>query len=191
MQGQDPIDFRIRHLDDQRAIGVLETLRRQMADAGFDAAEKPAGVGVAMAQYKNAGAYCAVAMHVTVDTDTGHVKLDRALCATDVGLVINPDGAINQIEGGIIQSSSWTLFEQLRLDDTGVASKDWASYPIMTFPDVPVVDVELVDRGNEPSLGAGEASQGPTAAAIANAVANATGKRIRDLPLTPARVKNL
>ena len=190
MQGQDPIDFRIRHLDDQRAIGVLETLRRQMADAGFNAAEKPAGVGVAMARYKNAGAYCAVAMRLTVDADTGHIKLDRALCATDIGLVINPDGAINQIEGGIIQASSWTLMEQLRLGKVGVESKDWASYPILTFPEVPLVDVELVDQADEPALGSGEASQGPTAAAIANAVANATGKRIRDLPLTPARVKN-
>ena len=190
-QGQDPIDFRIRYLDDQRAIGVLETLRGQMADAGFDVTEKPAGVGVAMARYKNAGAYCAVAMRLSVDTDTGHIKLDRALCAVDIGLVINPDGAINQIEGGVIQSSSWTLMEQIRLGSTGVESKDWASYPIMTFADVPAVEVAFVDGADEPSLGAGEASQGPTAAAIANAVANATGKRIRDLPFTPARVKNL
>jgi CO/xanthine dehydrogenase Mo-binding subunit len=142
-----------------------------------------------MAQYKNSGAYCAVAMRVIVDSATGGIKLDRALCAVDIGLVINPDGAINQIEGGVIQSSSWTVMEQLRLGDTGVESIDWASYPILTFPDVPSVEVELMDQPNEPSLGAGEAAQGPVAAAIANAVANATGRRIRELPLLPARLK--
>jgi CO/xanthine dehydrogenase Mo-binding subunit len=129
-------------------------------------------------------------MRVTVDSATGQIKLDRALCAVDIGLVINPDGAINQIEGGVIQSSSWTLKEQVLLGSTGVKSIDWASYPILTFPEVPLVEVVLMEQPNEPSLGAGEASQGPTAAAIANAVASATGKRIRDLPLTPARFQN-
>ena len=187
--GEDPIEFRIRHLDDRRAIGVLQKLRDQMAAAGFGSEAPPAGVGVAMARYKNSGAYCAVAMRVIVDSATGGIKLDRALCAVDIGLVINPDGAINQIEGGVIQSSSWTVMEQLRLGDTGVESIDWASYPILTFPDVPLVEVELMDQPNEPSLGAGEAAQGPVAAAIANAVANATGRRIRELPLLPARLK--
>jgi len=189
-QGEDPIDFRIRHLDDQRAIGVLEKLREQISTANFDSAEPSTGVGIAMARYKNAGAYCAIAMQVIVDPATGQIELKRALCAVDIGLVINPDGAINQIEGGVIQASSWTVKEQVRLGNTGVASKDWASYPILTFPGVPQVEVALLDQSQEPSLGAGEAAQGPTAAAIANAVANATGKRIRDLPLTPARVKN-
>lgn len=189
-EGEDPIEFRIRHLNDQRAIGVLRKLREQMAAADFDAASASAGVGIAMAQYKNAGAYCAVAMRVVVDSATGRVNLDRALCAVDIGLVINPDGAINQIEGGVIQSSSWTLKEQLRLGDTGVKSRDWASYPILTFPEAPLVEVALMDQPHEPALGAGEASQGPTAAAIANAVASATGKRVRDLPLTPERLKD-
>lgn len=188
-QGEDPISFRIRYLADKRAIGVLEKLREQMAAAGFDAVVAPAGVGIAMARYKNSGAYCAVAMRVVVDTETGQLKLDRALCAADIGLVVNPDGAINQIEGGVIQSASWTVKEQVRLGLNGVTSTDWASYPILTFPEVPLVEVALVDQSNEPSLGSGEASQGPTAAAIANAVANATGKRIRDLPLTAARIK--
>jgi len=187
--GEDPIDFRIRHLNDQRAIGVLQKLREQMAAADFDATSAPAGVGIAMAQYKNSGAYCAIAMRVVVDSATGRINLDRALCAVDIGLVINPDGAINQIEGGVIQSSSWTVKEQLRLGDTGVESRDWASYPILTFTEVPSVEVVLMDQPNEPALGAGEASQGPTAAAIANAVAGATGKRVRELPLTPGRLK--
>ncbi len=189
-EGEDPIEFRIRHLNDQRAIGVLRKLREQMAAADFDAASAPAGVGIAMAQYKNAGAYCAIAMRVVVDSATGRINLDRALCAVDIGLVINPDGAINQIEGGVIQSSSWTVKEQLRLGDTGVESRDWASYPILSFAEAPLVEVVLMDQPNEPALGAGEASQGPTAAAIVNAVASATGKRVRDLPLTPERLKN-
>lgn len=117
-------------------------------------------------------------------------RLDRALCVVDIGLVINPDGASNQIEGDVIQSSSWTVKEQVRPGLSGVASTDWASYPILTFSEVPSVDVELIDQLNEPPVGAGEAAQGPTAAVIANAVANATGARIRDLPLTPARLKN-
>jgi CO/xanthine dehydrogenase Mo-binding subunit len=189
-QGEDPFDFRIRYLHDQRAIGVLGRLREQMAAAGFDSVQAPGGVGIAMAQYKNSGAYCAVAMRVKVDTASGDIKLEHALCAVDIGLVVNPDGAINQIEGGVIQSASWTVREQLRLTPGGVASKDWAGYPILTFPEVPKVEVVLIDQPDEPSLGAGEASQGPTAAAIANAVANATAVRVRDLPLTPARVKS-
>jgi len=189
-QGEDPIEFRIRHLDDQRAIGVLEKLREQMAAADFDAAAPSTGVGIAMAQYKNSGAYCAVAMRVMVDSATGKIHLQHALCAVDIGLVINPDGAINQIEGGVIQSSSWTIKEQLQLGRAGSASRDWASYPILTFPEVPQVAVVLIDQPHEPALGAGEAAQGPTAAAIANAVAAATGVRIRHLPLTAARVKD-
>ena len=109
--------------------------------------------------------------------------------ATDAGLVINPDGLKNQIEGGIIQSASWTLYEQVRFDKSGIQSRDWASYPIMTMPDVPKVTVELINRPSERSLGAGEGSQGPAVAAIANAVAHATGKRLRDLPLDAGRVK--
>lgn len=188
-QGEDPIDFRIRHLADRRAIAVLNRLREQIAAAGMLPAERPSGVGVGMARYKNSGAYCAVAMRLTADPDSGEVKLDRAVCAVDAGMAINPDGVINQIEGGLIQSASWTMTEQIRFGPDGVGSTDWATYPILTFAEVPPVEVALIDRPDEPALGAGEAAQGPTAAAIANAVAQATGKRIRDLPLTPARLK--
>jgi len=183
--GEDPIEFRIRHLDDQRAIGVLEKLRTQMAKANLDIGLPSAGVGIAMARYKNSGAYCAIAMRVFVDSAKKEIKLDRALCAVDVGLAVNPDGVINQIEGGVIQASSWTVKEQVRLGTVGVASTDWASYPILTFPEVPAVEVALIDQPHQPPLGAGEAAQGPTAAAIANAVAMATGKRFRSLPLIP------
>src|SRR5260221_54646 len=109
--------------------------------------------------------------------------------AIDAGQVVNPNGLINQTEGGIIQATSWTLKERVGFDRSGIVSRDWQGYPILTFPEVPVIDVTVLDRPTEKSLGAGEAAQGPTAAAIANAVAHATGARLRDLPLAPERVK--
>jgi CO/xanthine dehydrogenase Mo-binding subunit len=188
-QGEDPIDFRIRHLDDQRAIDVLNKLRQLIAAAGLVPAEQPSGVGIGMARYKNFGAYCAVAMRVTVNQASGQIKLDHAVCAVDVGMAINPDGVINQIEGGLIQASSWTVKEQIRFGSGGLESKDWNTYPILTFPEVPKVEVTLINRPDQEPMGAGEAAQGPTAAAIANAVAHASGRRVRDLPLTAARLK--
>ena len=126
---------------------------------------------------------------VEIDKRTGNVRVVKAVSAVDAGLIINPDGVTNQIEGGIIQSTSWTLHEEVRFDRNAIQSRDWKTYPILTFPEVPKVETVLIDRPTERSLGAGEASQGPTVAAIANAFANATGKRIRDLPFTPERVK--
>jgi CO/xanthine dehydrogenase Mo-binding subunit len=104
-------------------------------------------------------------------------------------MAINPDGVINQIEGGLIQASSWTVKEQIRFGSGGLESKDWNTYPILTFPEVPKVEVTLINRPDQEPMGAGEAAQGPTAAAIANAVAHASGRRVRDLPLTAARLK--
>src|SRR4029077_10804688 len=133
----------------------------------------------------------AVTADVQIERASGQVRVPQVWAAADSGLIINPDGLKNQIEGGIIQSASWTLYEQVRFDKTGIRSRDWASYPIMTMPDVPKVAVELINRTDQPSKGAGEASQGPAVAAIANAVANATGKRLRDLPLDAGRVKTV
>jgi CO/xanthine dehydrogenase Mo-binding subunit len=113
----------------------------------------------------------------------------RAYAATDAGLIINPDGLTAQIEGGVIQSTSWTLHEEVKFDRNGILSRDWSNYPILTMPEAPAVEVALINRPSERSLGAGEGSQGPTVAAIANAFAHATGKRIRDLPFHPERVK--
>ena len=109
--------------------------------------------------------------------------------AGDAGEVVSPDGFANQLEGGLIQSLSWTLKEEVRFDDRRILSRDWESYPILTCAEVPPVEVDIIDMPGQPFLGAGEASQGPTAAALANAIADATGARIRDLPLTPERVK--
>jgi CO/xanthine dehydrogenase Mo-binding subunit len=130
-----------------------------------------------------------VIAEVEVNRTTGIVKVPRIWTSADAGQIINPDGLTNQIEGGVIQSVSWTLHEHVRFDRNGILSQDWMSYPILTMPDAPKVETALIDRPNERALGAGEASQGPTVAAIANAFAAATGKRIRELPLTPERVK--
>jgi CO/xanthine dehydrogenase Mo-binding subunit len=147
------------------------------------------GRGMAFARYKTTATYNAVVVDIEVDPDTGIVRVPRAWTSVDSGQIVNPDGLINQIEGGIVQSTSWTLHEQVRFDRNGILSRDWATYPILTTPDAPKIETVLLDRPNERSLGAGEASQGPAAAAIANAFAAATGKRIRELPLSPERVK--
>src|SRR5262249_13694970 len=124
-----------------------------------------------------------------VDRASGAIHVPRAFAATDAGQIINPDGLTNQIEGGIVQSTSWTLHEAVRFDRARITSRDWASYPILTMPEAPKGVSVLIDRPAEKSLGAGEASQGPAVAAIANAFAHATGKRLRDLPFGAERVK--
>ncbi|MGG7607606.1 molybdopterin cofactor-binding domain-containing protein [Massilia sp. BKSP1R2A-1] len=186
---QDPVAFRLRHLNDPRAI---ETVRTAAAKFGWDAYERKQGRGrgFAFARYKNLAAYCAVALEVEVALDTGFVRIVRADAAVDCGEVVSPDGVRNQIEGGIIQSSSWTLLEQVRFDANEVLSRDWAGYPILRFNQAPdKVAVHLLDRPGQPFLGTGEAAQGPAAAAIANAVADACGARVRDLPLDRARMR--
>jgi CO/xanthine dehydrogenase Mo-binding subunit len=130
-----------------------------------------------------------VIVDVAVDPADGAVRVERAVAVADAGLIINPNGFRNQIEGGIIQSSSWTLREAVNFDRTRMLTRSWANYPILRFPDVPLVEVALINRPDERPLGVGEGAQGPAAAAIGNAFYNATGRRIRDLPLTPERVK--
>jgi nicotinate dehydrogenase subunit B len=147
------------------------------------------GRGIGFARYKNLAAYTAIALEVEVDRQSGRIKLLRAVAANDSGDMVNPDGVANQIEGGLIQSLSWSLKEAVRFDRTGVKSDDWSAYPILTFSEIPPVEVHLINRPGTPFLGTGEAAQGPTAAALANAVFDATGVRFRELPLTPARVK--
>jgi nicotinate dehydrogenase subunit B len=186
----DPVEFRLRHLADPRARDVVTKAAKEF---GWEKSAKFArgrGQGFAFARYKNLGAYCAVAMDVTVDRQTGIVKIGKVVAAVDSGQAVNHDGIRNQIEGAIVQSSSWTTMEQVTFNDREITSRDWSSYPIFRFPDVPdSVDVHVIDRPDQPFLGTGEAGQGPTSAAIANALARATGVRVRDLPLTPERVK--
>jgi CO/xanthine dehydrogenase Mo-binding subunit len=182
--GVDPVVFRLRHLRDPRARAVIEAAARRTNWSGWTPREGR-GHGIGFAKYKNLGAYCAVVAEV----DVGHeVRVNRLTLAVDVGLVINPDGVRNQIEGGAIQSTSWTLKEQVKLGERGVTSLGWEDYPILKFSEVPAVEIDLIDRPDLPSVGAGEAAQGPAAAAIANAVENALGVRVRDLPLSAERI---
>ena len=146
------------------------------------------GRGIALARYKNRQTWCAVLVDVRV-TDAAEIQLEQAVITADAGLVIDPDGLINQLEGGFIQAASWTLKEAVHWDADGVTTQDWESYPILTFSDVPRIETYLVDRPLERALGAGEASTGPTPAAIANAVFNATGLRLREVPFTAERVR--
>ena len=185
----DPVEFRLRHMKDPRARAVIEAAAGK---AGWQAGRKGDGArgrGIGFAQYKNLAAYVAVVADVEVDRRTGNVRVVKTVAAVDAGLIINPDGVVNQIEGGIIQSTSWSLKESVRYDERRVQTRSWADYPILTFSEVPAVDVVLLNRPEERSLGTGEGSQGPTVAAIANAIANATGTRLRDLPFTRDKVK--
>jgi CO/xanthine dehydrogenase Mo-binding subunit len=183
--GREPIEFRLAHLQNPRARAVLELLR---AHAPEQPSASNAGRGVALAQYKNRQAYCAVMVDVAV-ADDGAVKLLQALITADAGLAVDPDGLINQLEGGFIQAASWALKEQVRWDHDGVTSRDWDSYPILRFSEVPSIETRLVQRKLERTLGAGEASTGPTPAAIGNAIFQASGVRVRDIPFTPENVR--
>ncbi len=184
--GADPVEYRLRQLTDERARVVIAKAADQFGWRDWRAAPGR-GRGFAFARYKNLAAYCAVALEVAVDPD-GAARPVRAVLAADAGEIVNPDGLANQLEGGLIQSLSWSLMEQVRYDDRRTVSRDWAGYPILRFADVPEVQVALIDRPGEPFLGAGEASQGPSGAALANAVFDATGARVRQLPLTPASI---
>jgi CO/xanthine dehydrogenase Mo-binding subunit len=187
--GVDPVAFRLRHLKDPRGRAVIETAASK---AGWKPGFKSDGThgrGIGFARYKNLACYVACVADVAVDRKTGHVGVIRVVAAADAGQIINPKGLEMQIEGGIVQSTSWTLKEAVQFDRTKVTSRDWAGYPILTFPEAPKVEVHLLNRPEERSLGSGEASSGPAAAAIVNAVSNALGRRIRDLPLTAGRIK--
>jgi nicotinate dehydrogenase subunit B len=185
----DPVAFRLAHLNDPRARAVIEAAAKRAEWKPGASGSADHGWGIGFAKYKTLAAYVAVVAEIELDRRTGSIRVPNVVVAADAGQVINPNGLKNQLEGGVIQSTSWTLHEAVRFDATRIVSRDWASYPILTMPEAPRVLVELIDRPDERSLGAGEASSGPTAAAIANAVAHATGARVRDLPLTPDRIK--
>ena len=186
--GADPVAFRLKHLKDPRARAVIELAAERAGWTPGARGDGERGRGFAFAKYKNLACYCAVVVDLELNRRTGAIKLARAVAAVDAGLIVNPDGLRNQIEGGIIQSASWTLLESVRHDRTRVATRTWADYPILRFEDIPPVQVHLIDRPTERSLGVGEGSQGPTVAAIANALAHTTGRRLRALPFTPEKV---
>jgi nicotinate dehydrogenase subunit B len=192
MAGVDPLIFRLNHMKDERAHAVMTEATERFGWSKRVRGDGCRGCGMAFARYKNIGAYLAVVMEVEVDRDTGNISVRRVVAATDCGQPVNPSGIRNQIEGGIIQSLSWTTREEVTFSATHRTSFDWSAYPIIRFEHVPEsIDVHIVDRPSQPFLGVAECAQGPTAAALANAVADATGLRLRDMPLSPERLKTL
>jgi CO/xanthine dehydrogenase Mo-binding subunit len=182
-RGEDPVAFRLRHLSDARSRAVIEAVARR---ANWKPAKQDGiGHGLGFSRYKNTGAYCAAIAEIEVTED---IRVRRLTLAVDVGEAVNPDGVINQIEGGAIQAVSWVLKERVRFDSTRITSNSWTEYPILRFSEVPDVEVEIISRPEIDSVGAGEAAHGPVTAAIANAVFDALGVRVRDLPITRDRL---
>ncbi|MEN5244611.1 xanthine dehydrogenase family protein molybdopterin-binding subunit [Pseudomonas atacamensis] len=182
--GLDPLALRLAHLRDSRARAVIERVRDEIGWP-HKSNEPGAGIGFAFARYKNIMGYCALAVKLRVHPQTGEIRVDHVVTAVDVGQIVSPDGLRNQVEGGIVQSASWTLYEKVAYDAGGIRSYDWSGYPILRFTQLPKkVDVHLLDQPGEPFLGAAEIVQGPMAAALGNAVSNATGRRWLNLPLT-------
>jgi len=178
-RGEDPVQFRLRHLRDERAKDVIHAVARRARWKP----EKPTGTGygIGFARYKNTGAYCAVVAEIA---SAEEISVKKLTVAVDVGEAINPDGVINQIEGGAIQAASWALKERVRFDRQRITSTSWTEYPVLRFSEVPDVEVELIQRPDADPVGAGEAAHGPVTAAIANAVFDALGVRARHLPIT-------
>ena len=193
--GIDPIEFRLRGLKNPRAIEVIKRTAALMKwqarpSPGADTSAAIArGRGISFVHYKHSETYVAMAMAVAVDRASGKITVERVACAHDCGQIINPDGVRAQVEGSILQTLSRVLLEEVKFDRSRVLSLDWSSYPILRFSDVPKLDIDLVDRPNEPPLGAGEAACSAVGAALANAVYDATGTRLRTVPFTPERVK--
>jgi CO/xanthine dehydrogenase Mo-binding subunit len=182
-RGEDPVAFRLRHLRDSRAQDVIRSVARRV---NWKPQKQPGrGYGIGFARYKHTGAYCAVIAEVE---GAEVVRVNRLTIAVDVGEAINPDGVINQIEGGAIQATSWVLKERVRFDGQRITSNSWSEYPILRFTEVPEVQVELIHRPDHEPVGAGEAAHGPVTAAIANAVFDALSVRVRDLPITRERL---
>ncbi len=185
MAGEDPVAYRLSLLSDARARAAIETVAGMAGWPARGPGGQGSGLGLGFARYKNMAAYAAVAVALTVDED---IRLDHIWIAADAGLVVNPDGALNQLEGGAVQGASWALKEQVRMAGQGITSLDWESYPILRFSEVPEIEAVLVEAPEAPTLGVGECSVGPTAAAIGNAVAHALGQRIHDMPLSRERI---
>jgi nicotinate dehydrogenase subunit B len=190
----DPLALRLRLLTDSRGREVLERVGEMMnwtprvSPRGRNN-DRLEGRGIAYVHYKQAENYVAMGVEASVERSTGAVSVLRVACAHDCGLMINPDAVHAQVEGCILQTLSRTLFEEVTFDRARVTSTDWSSYPILTFPDVPKLDIALIDRRHERPLGAGEAATAPVAAAVGNAIFDATGVRLRQAPFTPQRVK--
>jgi nicotinate dehydrogenase subunit B len=183
--GADPVEFRLAHLTDPRGRRVIEQVANMSGWGSRARQADGTGLGLGYARYKGTSGYCAAVARVAAETD---VRVTDVWLAVDVGRVINPDGVINQVEGGAVQSASWALRERVRFDRTRITSVNWDTYPILRFTEVPQVHVAIVPAPDQAETGAGEVAQGPVAGAIGNAVADAVGVRVRDLPLTREQV---
>ncbi len=180
----DPVEFRLRNLTDQRARSVIEAVVEQSGVSLRAQRGDGRGYGMGFAKYKNVAAYVAIIAEIEAEID---IRLSRVWAVVDAGEVISLDGARNQIEGGILQAASWTLKEEVRFNDGASVTRGWLDYPILTFSEIPELDVHILDS-DHPALGVGEAAVGPTTAAIGNALSAALGTRVRDLPFTTERV---
>jgi CO/xanthine dehydrogenase Mo-binding subunit len=187
----DPVEFRLKHLPDQRSRDVVQLAAEKFGWSDTKTLSPGHGRGFGFVVYETTKAYCAVAVEIAVNSDTGQIRVVRAVAAIDSGNAVNPNGIENQIQGCIMQATSWTLYESVDYTETEITSRDWSSYPIIRFDNVPdSIDVHVINRPDTAFLGTGEAGMGPTPAAIANALADATGLRLRDLPLTAAKVRH-
>ena len=191
--GVDPVEFRLRGLKDPRSIEVLKRaaalMKWQPRSAPSGSAAVARGRGISFVHYKHSETYVAIGMEVAVERATGKIKVERVVCTHDCGLMINPDGVRAQVEGCILQTISRVLLEEVKFDRARVVSTDWSSYPILRFSQAPKLEIDLIDRPTEPPVGAGEATCTPVGGALANAVFDATGARLRTVPFTPERVK--
>ena len=191
----DPAQFRLQHIKDPRAVAVINAVMKRAKweeRVGINPANKSGdisrGRGISYVRYNNTTTYVAAVAEIEVNRKTGEVQVMRVCVAHDCGQIINPDGLANQIEGGVIQTVSRTLMEQVQWDRQKVTSVDWNSYPILRFPAVPKVEVDMINRPGEPSWGAGEPTATVIPAAVANAIHDATGARLRSIPITPDKV---
>jgi len=192
--GVDPVEYRLRYLTDARERAVLLAAAEKASwdprpSPRTNEAELAEGRGVAFTRYENDQAIVACIAEVDVQKNTGAVRVKRIVLAHDCGLIINPDGVKNQIEGNIIQSLSRALKEEVQFDERRITSVDWQTYPILTFSEVPEIEIVLIDRPDQPAIGVGEPSTVTTAAAVANAIYDATGARLRQIPFTPERLR--
>src|SRR6267378_5945050 len=197
----DPIEYRLRYLKDSRAVDLVNAVAKRADWAPRPVWKEPVaqgdivrGRGFAYALYVHSkfpgfgAAWSAWIADVAVNKATGYVSVTRVVAGQDSGLMINPDGVRHQIHGNVIQSTSRALMEEVSFDRNSVTSREWGAYPIIKFPDIPKIDVLMLPRQNQPPLGVGESASVPSAAAIANAIFDATGVRFRELPFTPERI---
>ncbi|MED5472963.1 MAG: molybdopterin cofactor-binding domain-containing protein, partial [Pseudomonadota bacterium] len=188
LSGLNPFEFRLMHLSDTRAMETLKKLEI-IIESCKTSFPNGSGLGISFSRYKNSAGYCSLAMLLNVNDDA-EIELQKVFCVVDVGEVVDVAGVKSQVEGGIIQAASWSLYEQVTYEATGITSRDWDSYPIISFNNIPEINIEIIDRPGSPYLGVGEIAAGPTGASIANAINDAIGLRLREMPFNSEAIKS-